>query len=126
MKNLEDIAHDPDDLVAVSLWMNCEPKDLEIRLSFLPASVFEKQVQEMLASYAQFPDEEIRTRRILQMLRMGDPARPVYVEAGDEAMFIMEGRHRIVAFHLMGLADIPVATTSVRPSEKLRPETGRR
>ena len=69
----------------------------------------------MLGTYDEFPEDEARTRKILKALQSGEPVLPVFVEDGDTTHFIMEGRHRIVAFIQSGLSEIPVAFVSKKP-----------
>lgn len=62
----------------------------------------------MESTYDEFLDEEKRSKYILSLLEKGDKVMPIFVENDDEDRFIMEGRHRIVAFMWYGLKEIPV------------------
>jgi len=42
---------------------------------------------------------------------------PMYVEQGDPDLFVMEGRHRMVAFWLAGMKIVPVAYASKKITE---------
>lgn len=103
------------DLKDVSEWLRCKPQELQLRLTRLPSEKFYQMVQEMLGTYEEFPEDEARTRKILKAIQSGEPVLPVFVEDGDPTHFIMEGRHRIVAFIQSGIAEIPVAFASKRP-----------
>lgn len=52
------------------------------------------------------------------MLKNGEKPIPIYVEKDDPHNFIMEGRHRIVAFYLMGFKDVEVARCSLKIENK--------
>jgi hypothetical protein len=67
----------------------------------------------MYGTYDEFPEDEERTNRILKLLKRGAQPLPIYVEAGDPDFFVMEGRHRMVAFWLAEMKTIPVAYVSV-------------
>jgi hypothetical protein len=77
-----------------------------------PIESFMKQIKEMYDTYKEFPSDAHRTKSILNKLKMGEPEYPIYVERKDHNKFIIEGRHRIIAFWLSGLATIPVAYVS--------------
>ena len=55
---------------------------------------------------------DIKTDKIIKLLKSGKPQLPVFIEAGDEHNFAMEGRHRKVAFYLLKLPYIPVVYVS--------------
>lgn len=100
------------DLKDVSEWLRCKPEQLQLRLVNLRAEFFYQMAQDMLGTYEEFPEDEVRTRKILKAIQAGEPVLPVFVEDGDTTHFIMEGRHRIVAFIQSGLSEIPVAFAS--------------
>ena len=95
------------DLRDVADWIGCDPAlaDFAFDVIVEPASVFAERVQGMLETYSEFPKDAARTRKIVAALKRGEPQRPVFVDARDG--FLLEGRHRIVAFHLAGLAEVP-------------------
>jgi hypothetical protein len=72
--------------------------------------VFRNQAEEMLATYDEFPKEKSRTYQILKRLKHGERPLPIFIEYGDPQKFIIEGRHRIVAFMQMGLKYVTVVT----------------
>ena len=91
--------HNEQDLVDVASWLKCAPDDLELVVTLESIAPFLSQVGEMERSLPKFPEEAARIEVIEELLRAGEPTRPIYVEAGDPTHFVMEGRHRLVAFH---------------------------
>ena len=75
---------------------------------------YKNQAIEMLGTFDEFPKDERRMNKILKMLKNGEKPMPIYVEKDDPHNFIMEGRHRIVAFYLMGFKDVEVARCSLK------------
>lgn len=65
-----------------------------------------------MESYAKFPHDRRRMEAIVKKIQAGEPILPVFIEENDPDRFIMEGRHRIVAFLVMGITDIPVLFAS--------------
>lgn len=101
------------DLAFVDDWMG--NTEVTYRLTIVPMSHFEQRAKELAATYPEFPKDRERTSRIVRMLRNGAPVWPIFVDteaASDEQAFIMEGRHRIVAFHILGLTKVPVVYVS--------------
>lgn len=103
------------DLKHVAEWLDVEPDQLDVEVVPVPMRRFQQQAEQMYQTYDQFPQERKRTNRIRRLLQQGEPVYPVYVEADDPTMFVMEGRHRLVAFWLEGMQTIPVARVSVVP-----------
>lgn len=116
----------PDDLKGLCAWLKCDPARLEIRKDKMAIEVFQAHIESCLASYPSFPKEAQRTQRILRRLQKGEPAYPVFVKEGDEAMFILEGRHRIVALYQQGVRSVEVGFVSAKPEPepKKRPSPG--
>lgn len=104
------------DVAAVAAWLKCPVEGLVLRKARLPLARFAAHVSQCKASYAAFPAEARRTRRIANLLRQGEPARPVYVEENDPHLFVLEGRHRIVAFDDCGHTEVDVVFVSKRTS----------
>lgn len=69
----------------------------------------------MEATYEEFPEDEIRTRRIYELLKAGGSVNPAYIEDGDKSLFVMEGRHRIVAFLWLGMTEINICFCKPKP-----------
>lgn len=113
--------HDEHDLAEVAQWLKCKPEDLELVVTSDSISPFLSQIEEMEHSLVHFPEDEARVDEIEHQLREGSETWPVYVEAGDETNFVMEGRHRLVAFHRCGLELVQVCRVSARDRHCDRP-----
>lgn len=100
------------DLCDVAKWMKCKVQNLQLRKTEVPSAFFKDLVDGLILSYARFPGEKQRTLKILKQIERGQPLLPVFIEEGDQDNFVMEGRHRIVAFHLAGLPTVPVIFVS--------------
>lgn len=100
------------DLSETAKWLKCKPQDLALRMAYLPAEIFRELVNGLVESYDQFPAERRRMQKILEEIENGAPPLPVFIEEDDPENFIMEGRHRIVAFLMAGLPTVPVLFAS--------------
>lgn len=96
------------DLISVGEWENADPKDLTYRLVIEPIDVIANSAKEMYDNYDEFPEDAKRTNKIIKLLRSGSQQLPVFIKDGDSDNFVMEGRHRMVAFYVMGLKTVPV------------------
>ena len=103
------------DLNDVSQWLNTSVENLEVHIIYESISKYEKQIKEMYSTYDEFPQDAKRTEKIRNLLKNGEEMLPIYVETNDENFFVMEGRHRMVAFWLNGLKEIPVAYVNIKP-----------
>ena len=75
----------------------------------VPMSIFNNQALEMLSTYDEFPQEAKRTAKIKQLILKGGKQLPIFVDTIDIGHnFIVEGRHRIVAFYELGLTSVTV------------------
>lgn len=108
------------DLKDVSKWLKCKIQDLSLRPANLPAERFHDLVEGLLASYAKCPAEKRRMEKILNKIQSGEPLLPVFIEENDPDNFIMEGRHRIVAFCIAKTPVIPVVFASKSPKSELK------
>lgn len=100
---------DTNDLNEVRGWFhNAHITDLEFYLSKEPMSKFIKQAEEMESTFDEFPQDAKRTKKIVKLLKQGNEPLPIFIEYNDPHNFIMEGRHRVVAFMLMDYDYIPV------------------
>lgn len=88
-----------DDLKNVGEWMNSKPEELRYRLETVPFSVVETDAQSMYDNYDEYPDDNMRTMKIVKLLKAGAKALPVFIDE-QHPTFVMEGRHRMVA-HLI-------------------------
>lgn len=102
------------DIKDVSEWMGCKEKELLLRPSLLPAEKFRVMVDEMIGTFDEFPEDKERTEVILKKIQSGEPCLPVFIEENDPHLFVMEGRHRMVAFMLAGIESIPVVFVSIK------------
>ena len=99
-------------------WMSGASLDsCEISISIQSIEVFRKQIDEMTASYTAFPKDRARMKKIMQDIKDGARALPVFVEADDEHMFIIEGRHRVVAFDQLKMKKVIVASLRVKSQD---------
>jgi hypothetical protein len=95
------------DLAAVDEWMRVA---VSYRPTTEPMRRFSQRAQDLLDTYPKFPKDKARTDRIIKALRSGAIPWPIFVDTEDD--FIIEGRHRIVAFHVLGLTEVPVVYVS--------------
>ena len=100
------------DLKEVGEWLGTSADNVKVELKKEPISKFEKQIKEMYGTYDEFPKDAKRTNKILNQLKRGEEVLPIYVEKNDKHLFVMEGRHRMVAFWLNKMKEIPVAYVS--------------
>ncbi len=108
------------DVELLARWMKTDHENLYIDLTHEPITKFSEQIQELKLHYVDFPKEAERTNKIVNTIKNGAPCLPVYVERNDPNHFIMEGRHRIVAFQILGIHTIPVAYVSLKSQPKKR------
>lgn len=115
--------HQPCDIDDVADWLGIAACELDLQTSNEPIDQFITQIAEMESSYLEFPEDYERTWLIEKLLLAGAHPFPVYVERQDSANFIMEGRHRIVAFHRIGLTKVPVCRVSPKMKQDDRPRS---
>lgn len=108
------------DLKDVAEWLDTTVDNVKIEYKEEPMSLYEKDAKEMYASYDEFPEDKKRTDRILKLLKKGEKPLPMYVAQGDTHNFVMEGRHRMVAFYLLGYKEVLVARVSQKEQKKLK------
>lgn len=96
------------DVRDISEWLHKTVGQIIWQYKELPPSVFESQVLEMINNFHESPNDKRRIEAIFKLIKSGQKPQPVFVEAGDPSHFIMEGRHRIVAFFLLKMPVIPV------------------
>lgn len=106
------------DLQSIALWLNVESvSHVHVKIKKIHIDTFEKQINEMEETYKEFPLEKKRTQKIFDKLNNGEMPQPIYVGKDDPNNFIMEGRHRVVAFKWFGLNEIIVAEVSEQKPE---------
>lgn len=101
-----------DDILDVADWFHTTPDNLEIEIKQEPIEKFLKQIKEMYGTYSEFPKDAKRTKKIMREIESSGKTYPIYVQKDDDTLFVMEGRHRMVAFMLLGFKLIPVAYVS--------------
>ena len=96
------------DIQDVSEWLHKNNNDIKFFYKEEPISKFENTIKEMESTYDEFPDEYKRTRKIYKLLKNGEKPKAIFIKLKDKDNFIMEGRHRIVAFKWLDLDKVPV------------------
>jgi hypothetical protein len=96
----------PNDIVDVAEWMGKPVDMLSFRFKYEPISKFIDVINELENSYPDFPSEKARTKKIYKSINNGSPLYAIFVDEKDN--FILEGRHRVVAFKWLGVDTIPV------------------
>lgn len=90
-------------------WMSGASLDqFEVQFSVESIEMFRSQIDEMVESYNTYLKDKSRMKKILLDLKGGHRALPVFIEYGDPTNFIIEGRHRIVAFDQLGMPKVMV------------------
>lgn len=100
------------DINDVGTWLQKNIKDIKFYYSLEPINIFMETILEMESTYDDFPDEAERSRKIFELLQQGEKPKAIFIEKNDSSKFIMEGRHRIVAFKWFGLEKVPVIYVS--------------
>lgn len=97
------------DIESLAKWLKCDASDLRFKNENASIERFLPLIHDLIATYQQFPKEEERTSRIIRLLKSGGQPLPVFIDEDDGHDFIMEGRHRVVAFYLAGLTTVPIS-----------------
>jgi hypothetical protein len=105
----EEYEHMDSDLRDVASWMDTTVDNLHIEVDLVPIEHFEKQIKEMYNTYEEYPNDAERTKRIIDQIKSGAKPLPIYIDISNPTGLVMEGRHRMVAFWLLGMKEIPVA-----------------
>ena len=96
------------DIKDVSEWLDKEIEKIKFYYKDEPISMFNETIEEMQSTYDEFIDELERTEYIFKLLDNGNKPMAIFIKLNDEDNFIIEGRHRIVAFNWFGLDKVPV------------------
>jgi hypothetical protein len=96
------------DVKDVGEWLNKPIEEIKYYYKEEPISMFNDTIEEMESTYDEFIDDRDRTEYIVDLLEKGNKSMAVFIELNDKDNFIMEGRHRIVAFSWFGLDKVPV------------------
>src|SRR5438270_1908976 len=88
----------PSDVEDVAKWLDKTPDTIVFAFAEVPLSVFQKQIDEMEDYNRQNPKgpDEKRTAKIVRLLKARKKPLPIFVDKTDG--FVLEGRHRLVAF----------------------------
>lgn len=97
-----------DDLQNIAEWFEPYQEGLQFTFQYLPMSQFASQAKEMIESLPEFPDDKRRINKIKKLLKEGQPSFPVFVDAQDPDLFVLEGRHRLCALFQLNHALVPV------------------
>lgn len=114
------------DMISVSEWMNTSIDNVLFEPTKTPIKNLLKQITEMQSTYQEYPNDHKRTNKIIKLLQQGSNVFPIYVMKDDPSNFVMEGRHRMVAFKEIGMTEIPTIKVSLlnqlTPTKKLNPK----
>lgn len=114
----------------VAKWLKVDVDDLNIEIKDEPITKFNSQIDAMLVARKAKPishreklqlvSDNERTNKILNLLQQGAQKFPVFVEKNDPYNFILEGRHRLIAFYLNHEKIIPVAYVSKKIEQEYK------
>lgn len=107
------------DLNSVAQWLSTTIDNMEVEYKKESMLLYEKDAKDMYNSYEEYPQDKKRTDKIIKLLKNGKEILPLYVEKNDKCNFVMEGRHRMVAFYLLGYEEIIVARCSIKKVNKI-------
>jgi len=99
---------DKNDIKDVASWLNTTIDKLLFNYKVIPLKKLEKQIDEMEGTYSEFSKDEERTQIIYKQYKHGGQIFPIFIEKNDPYLFVMEGRHRMVAMKWMDLKKLPV------------------
>jgi hypothetical protein len=89
-------------------WVDKSEDDIQFYLSEEPINLFTDQILEMESISNEGSEDYDRVLKIYDILKNGGKPKPVFVELNDRDKFVIEGRHRMVAFKWIGLKYIPI------------------
>ena len=96
------------DVKDVGEWLNKPIEEIKYYYKEEPMTMFRDTIEEMESTYDEFIDERDRTEHIVDLLESGNKPMAIFIDLNDKDNFIMEGRHRIVAFSWFGLDKVAV------------------
>lgn len=106
------------DKIFAKEWLNANSfEELEFNTQKEPIKNFEQQIIDM-RKYGDDQDDE-RIDTIKDLLESGEKPWPIYVDSAHDD-FVMEGRHKMVAFYELGIEEIDVCRVTFK--EKPKPE----
>ena len=96
------------DVIDVGEWLHKPIDEIKFYYKEEPITLFSDTIHEMESTYDEFVKDRKRTEYIVDLLDDGNKPMAIFVELNDKDKFIMEGRHRIVAFSWFGMNTVPV------------------
>jgi hypothetical protein len=115
-KELEDLGVLKEDILSIHDWMlmgrSMKPNSLSFEYAAIPISKMLKQINEMRSTFEEFPKDAKRASKILKLYKNKAKILPVVIEKNDVNLFVMEGRHRMMAQYDFGLTSIPTFLVS--------------
>jgi hypothetical protein len=96
------------DVKDVGEWLNKPIEEIKYYYKEEPISMFRDTIKDMESTYNIFPKDKKRTKQIFDQLKNGDKSMAIFIGLNDNNNFILEGRHRIVAFSWFGYNKVPV------------------
>lgn len=100
------------DLPKVAEWLRSPLGSLSFLFDPVPLSAW-PGLAGAAADLPGFPADLARVARIEARLRSGSDPWPLFVEEHDPELFVMEGRHRRLAFFSLGMTEAPAMRVSV-------------
>lgn len=112
----------------VAEWLNTDIENVRFYdVEQVSIDLFKKDAMEMLDSFDEFPKDRKRTEKILKEIAKTGIEYPMYVSKDDDFNFVMEGRHRMVAFLILEKKTVPVCYVEVidhsyakKPTQKVK------
>jgi hypothetical protein len=100
-----------EDLKNVSEWLDKDIENINFEFEWEDINKFKKQIEEM-ENVMEYELEDLeKVENILSLLQKEEIPYAIFVNKSDN--FILEGRHRIVAFHLFGMKLVPIYYVSI-------------
>lgn len=85
-----------------------------LRYELPPVQIFDEQLVIFRQRTSSSPSDRARVHAILDRLKAGECALPVFIQHNDPRQRILEGTHRIVAWSEIGLNPVPVFVAGYR------------
>lgn len=104
------------DIISIGEWMGKPTHELYLNHQKMDINVFHQSILEMESTYDEFPNDAKRTKKIISEIKHSNITLPIFIEDDDPHNFVMEGRHRMVAFKNLGFNSINVVKVSPKKS----------
>lgn len=79
---------------------------LKFSLGKQPMAVFSERAERAIAAHRENPEDFMKTNIIIDVLNSGGTPWPIFLYGEDD--FLLEGWHRIVAFHILGMQTVDI------------------